>query len=68
MDTQESMSEYPALEIGANLSLHEPRDRGALPSRLSQEGLELLANDFYIEPTGSRVQRNRADTSLHADR
>jgi hypothetical protein len=43
------MSEYPALEIGANLSLHVPRDRGALPSRLSQEGLELFAVDFVKE-------------------
>lgn len=43
------MGEYPALEIGANLSLHEPRDGGALPSRLSQEGLELFADDFVKE-------------------
>jgi hypothetical protein len=43
------MSEYPALETGANLSLHKPRDRGALPPRLIQEGLELFADAFVKE-------------------
>jgi hypothetical protein len=46
MDTQKTMGEDPALEIGANLSLDEPCDGRALPSRASQEGLELLADDF----------------------
>jgi hypothetical protein len=46
VDTQESMREYPALEIRTDLALNEPSDRCALPSRPSQEGLELLADDF----------------------
>jgi hypothetical protein len=46
MDSQESVSEYAALEIRPNLSLHEPGNGRALPSRPSQEGLELLADDF----------------------
>jgi hypothetical protein len=46
MDTQKSMREDPAREIGANLSLDESGDGGALPSRASQEGLEFIANDF----------------------
>ncbi len=126
------MSEYPALEIGADLSLDEPCDGRTLPPRPSQEGFELFANDLVkkgrlglvafvsdggkqpigtmrarllpaiasdvprsreqdasdpagrpraqarrcsvvssdvrIEPTGSRVPWNRADSSLRADR
>ncbi len=46
MDTQESMSEYPALQIGADLSLDEPGNRGTLPPRPSQEGFELFTNDL----------------------
>jgi hypothetical protein len=46
MDTQKSVSEYPALQIRTDLSLHETGDGRALPSRPSQEGLELLADDF----------------------
>ena len=46
VDTQESMREYPALEIRTDLALNEPSDRRALSSRPSQKGLELLANDF----------------------
>ncbi len=46
MDTQESMSEYPALEIGADLSFDESGDGRALPSRPSQEGFELFTNDL----------------------
>jgi hypothetical protein len=46
MDTQKTMSEYPALEIGADLSLDEPGDGRALPSRPSQEGFELFTNDL----------------------
>ncbi len=49
MDTQKSMREGPALEIGADLSLDESGDGGALPSRASQEGLEFIANDFNGE-------------------
>lgn len=45
MDTQETMSEYPAIEIRADLSLEEPSYGGALPSRPSQIGLDLLADD-----------------------
>ena len=40
------MREDPALEIGADLSLDEASDGRALPSRTSQEGLELFTNDF----------------------
>jgi hypothetical protein len=46
MNAQESMSEHTALEIRTDLSFHEPSDGRALPSRPSQEGLELLADDF----------------------
>ena len=46
VDTQESMREYAALEIRTDLALNEPSDRCALPSRPSQKGLELLADDF----------------------
>jgi hypothetical protein len=46
MDTQKSMGEDSALEIGADLSLDEPGDGRILPSRTSQEGFELPANDF----------------------
>ena len=46
MDTQKSVSEYPALQIRTDLSLHEPGNGRALPSRPSQKGLELLADDF----------------------
>ncbi len=40
------MSEYPALQIGADLSLDEPGNRGTLPPRPSQEGFELFTNDL----------------------
>ena len=40
------MGEHTAFEVGPDLSLHEPGDGRALPSRPSEEGLELLANDF----------------------
>ncbi len=46
VDAQEPMSEHAAFEIRADLTLHEPGDGRALPSRPSQEGLELLADDF----------------------
>ncbi len=46
MDAQKSMSEYPALEIRTDLSLDESGDGCALPSRPSQEGLELFADDL----------------------
>ncbi len=34
------------VDVEPDLSLHEPGDRRALPSRPSQEGLELHADDF----------------------
>ena len=40
------MGEHAAFEIRPDLSLHEPGDGRALPSRPSQKGLELLADDF----------------------
>jgi len=46
MHPQKSMRENPALEISADLSLDESGNRRALPSRASQEGLELFADDF----------------------
>ena len=46
MDTQKSMGDDPALEIRADLSLDEPGNGRALPSRLSQKRLELLADDL----------------------
>ena len=46
VNAQESIGEHPTIEIRADLSLHEPRDGRALPSRASEEGLKLLANDF----------------------
>jgi hypothetical protein len=46
VDTQESMGEYTAFEVRPDLSLHKPSDRRTLPSRPSEEGFELLANDF----------------------
>jgi len=46
VDTQESMREDAALEIRTDLALHEASDRCALPSRTSEEWLDLLADDF----------------------
>jgi hypothetical protein len=46
MDTQKSVSEHPTFKIRPDLSLHEPSDGRALPSRPSQEGLDLLADHF----------------------
>jgi len=46
VNAQESMREYSALEIRPDLTLHEPGDGRALPSRPSQKGLDLLADDF----------------------
>ncbi len=46
MDTQKSVSEYTALQIRTDLSLHEPGNGRTLPSCPSQEGLELLADHF----------------------
>ena len=40
------MSEDSTFEIGADLSLDEPGDGSALPSRPLQEGFELFANDL----------------------
>jgi hypothetical protein len=40
------MGEHAAFEVRPDLSLHEPGDGRALPSRPSEKGLELLANDF----------------------
>ena len=40
------MGEHAALEIRPDLSLHEPGDGRALPSRPSQKALNLLADDF----------------------
>ncbi len=34
------------VDVEPDLSLHEPGDGRALPSRPSEKGLELLANDF----------------------
>ena len=34
------------VDVEPDLSLHEPGDGRALPSRPSQEGFELLADDF----------------------
>jgi len=34
------------VDVEPDLSLHEPGDGRALPSRPSQEGFELFANDF----------------------
>ena len=44
--TQESMGESTAFKVRPDLSLHKPGDRRALPSRPSEEWLELLGNDF----------------------
>jgi hypothetical protein len=41
-----SVREYPTLEIRTDLALNEPSDRCALPSRTSEEWLDLLADDF----------------------
>jgi len=46
MDAQKSMGEHPTLEIRTDLSLDEPGDGCALPSRPSQERFDLPANDF----------------------
>jgi hypothetical protein len=46
VDTQESMGEHTAFEVRPDLSLHEPGNGRTLPSRPSEEGFELLANDF----------------------
>ena len=40
------MGKHSAFEVRPDLSLHEPGDGRALPSRPSQKGLELLADDF----------------------
>jgi hypothetical protein len=49
MDTQKSMSEHTAFEIGTNLSLDVPRDGRALPPFPGHEWLELLADDLVEE-------------------
>ncbi len=49
MDTQKSMSEHTAFEIGTDLPLDEPRDGRALPPCTGQEWLELLADDLVEE-------------------
>jgi hypothetical protein len=46
MDAQEPVGEHAAFEIRTDLSLHKPGDGRALPSRPSQEGLDLLADHF----------------------
>jgi hypothetical protein len=46
VDAHESMGEHTTFEVRPDLSLHEPGDGRALLSRPSEEGLELLANDF----------------------
>ncbi len=46
VDAEEPMGEHTAFEVGPDLSLHEPGDGRALLSRPSEEGLQLLANDF----------------------
>jgi hypothetical protein len=40
------VGEHVAFEIRPDLTLHEPDDGRALPSRPSAEGFELLTNDF----------------------
>jgi hypothetical protein len=55
MDTQESMSEHAAFEIRTNLSLDEPRDGRALPSRTGQKGLKLFADDLVEESLSGRI-------------
>jgi len=40
------MGKHATFELRPDLSLHEQGDGRALPSRPSEEGLELLANDF----------------------
>ena len=49
MDTQESMREHTAFEIGAELSLDEVCYGHAVAIRTRQEGLELFAHDFVKE-------------------
>jgi len=46
MDAQKSMREDPAIQIGSDFPFDKASNRRALPSRPSQEGLELFANDF----------------------
>jgi hypothetical protein len=40
------MGKHATFEVGPDLSFHEPGDGCALSSRPSEEGLELLANNF----------------------
>lgn len=49
VDAEESMNEYAALEIDADLALDEPGGRHASGARPRNEGLELSANHFVKE-------------------
>jgi len=49
MNSQESMSQDAALEIGADLALDEAGDGRPRRSRASEEGLELIPHDFVKE-------------------
>jgi hypothetical protein len=46
VDAKKAMREYSALDIGTDLTFYEAGNGRALPSRSSQEGFELFANDF----------------------
>ncbi len=49
MQSQETLSENSAVQIGAQFTLDEAGDGRAVPTRTRQEGLELLAHDFVKE-------------------
>ena len=49
MNTQESMSEHAALEVGAELALDEARRGCTIAAGSGEEGLELLPDDFVKE-------------------
>ena len=46
VDADETSGEYAAIKVGAQLSLHESRDRCTLLTRMGEEGLELLPDHF----------------------
>jgi hypothetical protein len=46
VQAQEASSEDSAIEVGAQLALHEASDRRALLVRIGKEGLEILSHDL----------------------
>ncbi len=63
VQSEKASSEDSAIEVGAQLALHEASDWRALLVRIGKEGLEILSDDFVEQ----RLLRLVSLVRCHAD-